>query len=303
MSMSAPLLGVDWGTTNRRAYLIDPDGGIARLHADDQGILAVKGGFEASLQSLLDTLGLRSADVLMSGMVGSRNGWCEVPYLSTDRPLQDLGAAMMRIDTSLPGVSVRIAPGYQSTDDAGMPDVMRGEETQIFGALVSGAPEGWFVHPGTHCKWIHVQRGRVTHLLTFMTGELYALMSERGTLAALMQHNEQDAPEAFRQGLDAAGSGPFTHRAFSCRALVVTDRMPASHAASWLSGLLIGSELVEIRRRRQVEGVVQVVGSPELAARYASALQHFGLQARCWQPDDIYAAAIRAMAKSTQGNQ
>ncbi|MDO8298834.1 2-dehydro-3-deoxygalactonokinase [Lacisediminimonas sp.] len=291
-----PILGIDWGTTNRRAYLLDEGGEIARLHADDQGILAVKGDFARSLRELLASMQVRPAQVLMSGMVGSRNGWRDVPYLDTIHPLHRLPAAMLEIDSKLPGVSCRIVPGYRATDDAGMPDVMRGEETQILGALASGAPEGWFVLPGTHCKWVHVAQDRIRHLLTFMTGELFALLSERGTLAALMQHHAADVPEAFLQGLEAAASGPFTHRAFSCRALVVTDQMPASHAASWLSGLLIGCELQEIQRRAEVRGVVQVVGSEKLAERYALALRHIGLQARCWQPDAVYVAALRILA-------
>lgn len=291
-----PLLGIDWGTTNRRAYLLDARGNLVRVHADDQGMLAVKGGFARSLHDLLLAMEMAQGQVLMSGMVGSRNGWRDVPYLDTSHPLHRLPAAMVEVDSERPGITCRIVPGYRSTDDAGMPDVMRGEETQVLGALASGAPQGWFVLPGTHCKWVHVDGDRIDHLLTFMTGELFALLSEHGTLAALMQHHEADVPEAFLQGLAAAASGSFTHRAFSCRALVVTDQMPAAHAASWLSGLLIGSELQEIRRRKDVHGVVQVVGSAQLAARYASALRHAGLQAHCWEPDAVYVAALGALA-------
>ncbi len=291
-----PILGIDWGTTNRRAYLLDDGGKLARVHADDQGMLAVKGNFAASLRDLLASMQMTRGQVLMSGMVGSRNGWCDVPYLPVSRPLDQLASAMVAVESQLDGVTCQIVPGYRATDDAGMPDVMRGEETQILGALASGAPPGWFVLPGTHCKWVHVENGRINHLLTFMTGELFGLLSERGTLAALMQHHEADVPEAFVQGMDAAASGPFTHRAFSCRALVVTDQMPAAHAASWLSGLLIGTELHEIRRRNQVRGVVQVVGSPQLAERYVSALRHAGLASCCWEPDAVYVAALGVLA-------
>ncbi|MDB5798510.1 MAG: hypothetical protein JWP36_2412 [Paucimonas sp.] len=292
-----PLVGIDWGTTNRRAYLLGENGQVLRTHTDDQGILAVKGDFERSLANLLASMQVREADVLMSGMVGSRNGWRDVPYLDTTRVLTELPQALVTVETSLPGIRCRITPGYRSSDEAGMPDVMRGEETQILGALACGAPEGWFVLPGTHCKWVYVERGRIQHLLTFMTGELFGLMSERGTLAALMQHHEVDVPEAFRAGLDAAASGgAFSHRAFSCRALVVTDSMPAAHAASWLSGLLIGTELHEIGRRTAVQGVVQIVGSPELAERYEAALAHTGLKALRWQPDKVYVAAVRTLA-------
>lgn len=295
--LSTPLLGIDWGTTNRRAYLLDATGNLVRQHNDELGILAVAGNFKAALRDLLKLLDLERADVVMSGMVGSRNGWQQTSYLSAERPLADLPDAMLEIDSALPNVRCRIVPGYRFTDEYGAPDVMRGEETQVLGALALGSATGWFLLPGTHSKWVRVEQGRVAEIVTFMTGELFWLLSQYGTLANLMKE-PQPVPSAFEAGIAAARHGSFTHMAFCCRALVVTETMPAQHAASYLSGLLIGTELRDIRYRMegQARQPVQVIGSPALAARYLEALEVCGMPAAVWQPDEVYVAALRVLA-------
>jgi 2-dehydro-3-deoxygalactonokinase len=291
-----PLLGIDWGTSNRRAYVLDAAGVLAQRHEDEAGILNVAGDFEASLRDLLLRLGLERADVVMSGMVGSRNGWQEAPYLSTDKPLSRLPDALADVATAIPGIRCRVVPGYRYLDAHGTPDVMRGEETQVFGALQAGAPDGWFLLPGTHSKWVRVEGGKVIELVTFMTGEFFSLLSQHGTLSKIIKE-QQSVPAAFEAGLLAARHGGFTHAAFCCRALVVTDMMPAEHSASYLSGLLIGSEIHDILQRTgdQMRSPLQIIGSPALAARYVNGLEILGLSARLWQPDDIYVEALRAL--------
>lgn len=290
------LLGIDWGTSNRRAYLLDEQGDLVRQHNDGGGILHVNGDFEGSLLSLLKTLSLDRADIIMSGMVGSRNGWHQVPYLSVDQPVSALGDTLAEIPTSIPGARCRIVPGYRYVDPNGLPDVMRGEETQLLGALMLSASDGWFLLPGTHSKWVLLEQGRIVELNTFMTGEFYSLLSQYGTLANVMA-SQQSVPEAFSAGLDASRNGSFTHTAFCCRALVVTDMMPAEHTASYLSGLLIGTEIHDILRKTQPgnRSPVQVVGSPSLSSRYLSALELLGIPARAWQPDGVYVAALRSL--------
>jgi 2-dehydro-3-deoxygalactonokinase len=291
------LVGIDWGTSNRRAYLLDAKGRLIRQHSDECGILAVAGDFEASLRALLRKLEVERADVVMSGMVGSRNGWQEAPYLSVDHPLSRLPDALMEVRTTLADIRCRIVPGYRFLDAHGTPDVMRGEETQLFGALNKGAPGGWFLLPGTHSKWVRVEDGKVMELATFMTGELYALLSRHGTLAKLIKDPQSSVPAAFEAGLNAARHGGFTHTAFCCRALVVTDMMPAEHAASYLSGLLIGTELDDIQQRSRdpLRLPVHIIGSPSLAAHYLNALELWGISAHVWQPDEVYLAALAAL--------
>lgn len=293
---STTRLGIDWGTSNRRAYVLDDRCGLIRQHEDDCGILNVKEGFEASLKALLEALEIDRADVVMSGMVGSRNGWKEAPYLSVEHPLSRLSEAMIPVQVSMPGTRVRIVPGYRYIDPHGLPDVMRGEEVQVLGALELSASGGWFLLPGTHSKWVHVDKGRITEFMTFMTGELYALMSQHGTLSKVIS-SQESVQEAFAAGLRAARQGGFTHTAFCCRAMVVSDMMPASHAASYLSGLLIGTELFEIVKKAgdTMSAPVQVIGSPALSSRYLGALELLGLPARAWQPDGVYLAALRTL--------
>ncbi|MDB5761766.1 MAG: hypothetical protein JWQ21_761, partial [Herminiimonas sp.] len=226
------------------------------------------------------------------------NGWREVPYLPVDRPITALPDALVEIDAALPEVRCRIVPGYRFDDPHGTPDVMRGEETQVLGALSSGASGGWFLLPGTHSKWVRIENGAASEIITFMTGELFALLSHHGTLANLMKEQQHEVAAAFEAGLKAARQSGFTHAAFGCRALVVTDTMPAAHASSYLSGLLIGTELQDIRQRTGDETrlPVQIIGSPALAARYADALEFFGMSGRIWPPDDVYVAALRTLA-------
>lgn len=289
-------VGIDWGTSNRRAYVLNARGDLVRRHDDEAGILHVAGDFEGSLRRLLQTLDIARADVVMSGMVGSRNGWHQVPYLSVDQPLSALHEAMAEIDVAIQGVRCRIVPGYRYVDSAGLPDVMRGEETQVLGALELSPSDGWFLLPGTHSKWVRIQDGSITELSTYMTGELYALMSEHGTLAKVMSMQEY-IPEAFAAGLRASRHGGFTHTAFCCRALVVTDMMPAEHTASYLSGLLIGTEVHEILRKAQgaMHSTVQIIGSPSLSSRYLDALELLGIPALAWEPDSVYTAALCAL--------
>lgn len=295
MNGDAPLIGIDWGTSNRRAYLLDREGALLRRHEDEGGILEVDGDFEGSLAALLRVLGLEQADVVLSGMVGSRNGWREAPYLDVSEPLAALGERMLEVKSGLAGVRCRIVPGYRYLDPQNVPDVMRGEEAQLLGALSLGASEGWFLLPGTHSKWARVEQGRIVEFHTFMTGELFALMSQHGTLSKVMDAR-QSVPEAFAAGMQAARHGPFTHAAFGCRALVVTDMMPASHTASYLSGLLIGTEVHDILRRAGggLE-TVQVVGSETLSKHYLEALRLAGIGARAWRPDEVYVAALGAL--------
>lgn len=292
----APFVGIDWGTSNRRAYVLNGQGELVRQHEDEAGILHVADDFEGSLKNLLRILDIGGADVVMSGMIGSRNGWRQVPYLPVEQPLANLSQALTEIDSAIPDVRCRIVPGYRFIDTHGLPDVMRGEETQVLGVLELCAADGWFLLPGTHSKWVCVENGRIIKLMTFMTGELFSLMSQHGTLAKAMA-GQQPIPEAFAAGLKAARYGGFTHTAFCCRALVVTDMMPAEHAASYLSGLLIGTELYEVLKKSAgaMAAPVQVVGSPGLSARYLGALELLGMQVRAWQPDGVYVAALRAL--------
>lgn len=288
---SAPrpaLLGIDWGTTNRRAYLLARDGSCLARHADGEGLLAVRGGFGDSLGALRGRLGAAATvPVLMSGMVGSASGWQEVPYLTVDTPLRGLPARTVAV-AGRHGLA--IVPGYRM--QAGAVDVMRGEEMQLLGALALGVDHGRVVLPGTHSKWAWLEGGALARFSTYMTGELFALLGKDGTLAALLADAAPDEA-AFKAGLERARAGePLTHSLFGARARVVTGAMTAAAARSWISGLLIGAEFAA-QGGAQGARTVHIVASPALAGRYASAARHFGCDPVCLDPDAVYIAALQ----------
>src|SRR4051812_45149478 len=186
--MSKPLLiGLDWGTTSCRAYLIGADGVVAR-NMDGPGILRVEGGtfgpwFDTMVSEWIATHGV--LPIVLSGMIGSRQGWKEAPYARCPAGIADIVKALAGIDHD--GLPISLVPGLSTENDA-MPDVMRGEETQIFGALaLSGKDEGLFLLPGTHSKWAEVSGGRITSFRTFMTGEVFGALKDHTILGRLMR--------------------------------------------------------------------------------------------------------------------
>jgi 2-dehydro-3-deoxygalactonokinase len=290
-------VGVDWGTTHRRGYALAANGHCLAEHADADGMLAARGRFEASLDTLLQALNATGPQVrvLMSGMVGSAHGWVQAPYLNPEVPLRDLGQHLLRV----PGTArrVEIVPGI-ALKTAGAVDVMRGEETQLLGAALLGHDDGWFLLPGTHSKWVRMAQGRVADFATFMTGELFDLLGRHGTLAAAAGADpttaEMHHPAAFVQGLNNGSDVALSHALFGCRARVVTGELPPEQARAYLSGLLIGAEWHELRRRGagQLPASVTVIGAPHLAARHAEAAYAFGVTLHHLEPGQVYKAAL-----------
>lgn len=296
-SPEATFVGVDWGTTHRRAYALDASGKCIYTHVDDEGALASKGRFSQALASVLQTLGAHPQWVLMSGMVGSAMGWKEAPYLDASVALQDLPQHLMPIDDDTDSTPRRVVPGYCIRNQWGQPDVMRGEETQLLGAVMLGHHTGWFVLPGTHSKWVELQAGRIVQLRTYMTGELFDLLGKNGTLAAAAGSGEPVWDEAvFLQGVQAAQNGALSHLLFECRARVVCGDMPATSTRAYLSGLLIGSELHDVAKGvggATSASAVKVIGSPALAQHYQTAATPLGL---AFEVIDAQDAFLRAMA-------
>jgi 2-dehydro-3-deoxygalactonokinase len=287
------LLGIDWGTSNRRAYLVDAAGTCLATRADDQGMLAARPDFAGSFAALLAALHVDpSVPAVASGMIGSAQGWREVPYLDIAVPLDALPDRLVRVDDPRAGRPCWLVPGYaQRGADV---DVMRGEETQLLGAVALGRRDGWFVLPGTHSKWVRVEEGVIRRIATFMTGELFATLSAHGTLAPLMAadvDDEVDDDAAFVAGLDDARRGaPLSNTLFGVRARVVTGAMPAAQARSFVSGLLVGAEFVACGH---IDGApLTCIGSFALRARYVRAAEHFALTLDALDPDRVYCAAL-----------
>lgn len=297
--MHHQLVGIDWGTSNRRAYLIDAAGHCIATHEDDQGMLAARGRFAESLAALLDQMQVGAQiPVVMSGMVGSASGWREVPYLDIAVPLDALPRHLVRVEGHALGRDCLIVPGYCQRD--GGIDVMRGEETQLLGALALGHRDGWIVLPGTHSKWVLLRDGVIDRLATYMTGELFATLAAHGTLAALMTDGENAS--AFELGVNEARlRAPLTNALFRVRARVVAGAMPASHAREFVSGLLIGTEFAAaLDAAGNAAPAITLICSEALHERYARAAALFGIAVTKLDPHRVYGAALsQFFAKAT----
>lgn len=289
-------VGIDWGTTHRRAWYFT-GGALKAHHADAQGVLACAPRFAQALQQLLAQLQAPAdATVVMAGMIGSATGWQEVPYLDAGQPLH----AWSRQRITVHGhPQVSIVPGCRWSEGDEV-DVMRGEETQLLGAWTAAPADGWYVLPGTHSKWVELREGKIARLHTFLSGELYALLSRHGTLAPLLEASAGtdplQRPAAFERGVHAARRRALAHELFGCRALVVTGRLAREEAGAYLSGLLIGAEWHEaLARGLLAHPVVRIVGSPVLARLHERAAGLLGLRSLVLDADAVQVAAWRSM--------
>jgi 2-dehydro-3-deoxygalactonokinase len=273
------LIALDWGTSSLRAALLGSQGQVLQERSLPRGILTVAPGeFPAVFNDACgDWMRQRGGPALLCGMVGSRQGWMEAPYCPCPGGFDEIAARLAWVERG----RIAIVPGLRC-ETHGVPDVMRGEETQVFGALqLLGIDQGLFVLPGTHSKWVRVARGRIETFATFMTGEFYALLRHHSILARTMpaMAGELDA-QAFRMGVDhALRGGNLLHTAFSARTLSLFERLPATALPSYLSGLLIGEEL-RSQDLGALSGPLIVIGSPALTQRYELALQGLGVAAR-----------------------
>lgn len=290
--MSSPvLIGVDWGTSSFRGCLIDGQGAVLDRVVAPAGILTVPaGGFEAALVRLLGPwlAAHPHLPVLLSGMVTSRQGWLELPYIACPASPERLARALGAL-TLGDGRPVRLVPGLSTRRPDGLPDVLRGEETQILGALALAPTARTLLLPGTHSKWVSVEGGVVRGFWTFMTGELYAVLKDHSILGRLAAGEVPDEPGFARGvavGLAAeAGCGGSLGRLFSTRALVLAGELGGAAVTSYLSGLLIGCELREAAALVAPAAPVLLVGEPTLTARYARALELAGRPYAVAAPD------------------
>ncbi|MCS3808692.1 2-dehydro-3-deoxygalactonokinase [Xanthomonas sp. 4461] len=287
------MIAVDWGTSSLRAYLLDATGAVLEQRRGSDGILACQGRFGEVLSALIDGW---EGPVVLSGMIGSRNGWVEQAYLPCPADTAALAGAMRRYDDLLPGRTLWFVPGVSTGAQHGVPDVMRGEETQLVG-LIAALGDGDHIAclPGTHSKWATIADGQLTDFATVMTGELYAVLRQHSILGKLMSDDHADLDEAaFLSGVDrSADPGGLSHHLFGTRTLGLFDRLSAQALPSYLSGLLIGHELGE---HRGSHATVHLVGSPALAQRYALALTHLGVATQT-HPEDLAAAGLFALAR------
>ena len=286
-------IGVDWGTTNRRAYRIDGSGNAVGEFEDGRGILSLeRTDFPAAVAEIRSRLG--DLPMLMAGMIGSNRGWIEAPYTPCPAGLEELAGRLVWAEAGrtaiVPGVSLRTA------DQA---DVMRGEEVQLLGAVAEGAiPADCVVcHPGTHNKWVTVRSGRIAEFRTVMTGELFNLLKDKSILSDLLAEPTTSG-DAFRNGVQRGLAGrALTAELFSVRARVLLGVAERNDAASFTSGLLIGTDVRSGLETPAVGDEVIVMGRPELTALYANALDVAGRRCRQFDGERAFIAGIKSIAE------
>ena len=299
--MLAQLIALDWGTTSLRAYKLAAGGQVLEQRSLSSGIMQLPrtpriingqecaDGFELAFDEACGDWLDEQPDlpVIACGMVGSAQGWREAAYRDTPANVATLGTSLQTV-RSLRGVDVHIVPGV--IQRSRLPNVMRGEETQVLGVLQNLQGEAGsdllIGLPGSHSKWVEVADGCIVHFDTFMTGEIFAVLSEHSILG----RTQQRAGPSMARPLIVACKWPCRRtarsarcrRVFSARSLGLTGELSATAQADYLSGLLIGHELsalatVQRRRRNSVHlPSIILIGNAQLCARYSRALDACG---------------------------
>lgn len=270
----APIVGINWGSSNFRAYLIARDGTLFDSHAEPSGVVGLD---RAGMAALVAAIGRRWPEArarYASGMIGSNVGWVEVPY--AEAPAGRAELARLAVPAAVGDIELVIVPGIacrHAIDDA--PDVLRGEEIEILGSAPAHG-EATIVLPGTHAKWTRVCNGRVVEFVTSMSGEIFDRLTTQGLLASVTE-GEGDIDDRFFEGVTIGrarrmGLGSLL---FGARARVVRDGMSKIAAASYIRGLLIGSEIADAHATFPGfgDGTVTLVGNGPLSRLYAAALE------------------------------
>ena len=306
------LLALDWGTSSLRAFLMR-DGQLVDSRASAHGIqhLPVPGvaGFKQALAAIAGDWKQQWPDLpmLACGMVGSAQGWREAPYVRCPADPARLAAESVRVDSGLGG-ELLITPGVLFDVESEAPDVMRGEETQIAGALLQHpefAAASCLVMPGTHSKWVAIEQGRIIRFVSYLTGELFSVLKKHSILGRLMPEEgrgDEAAADAFEMGLSAARTsapGDFAHQIFAARTLGLSGRLPPAALADYLSGVLIGHELCSglAGIAAGLPAAPVLIGDPVLCRRYAQAMSFFGRPAAL-QLDNTAPAGLWQLARA-----
>jgi 2-dehydro-3-deoxygalactonokinase len=300
MSAENLLITGDWGTTKLRLCLcqgttiVDRTGGL--------GVGATDGDFQAQYRALTADWIHRYGPIpaILCGAIGSRNGWVETDYVECPVNADDLGAKIKRFDVD--GGTVGIVPGLSCTNPLASPDVMRSEETQILGMLrmhPETAREPVLVLlPGTHTKWVHVDKGRIETFLTVSTGEIFALLRDYSSMGRAGNGALIDSREAFRRGLARqieVGPALLIHLVFESRSRQLSGELTRSEAMAYLSGLLVAADTAGGLLQFPRELGVYVIGDPSLTELYAEALAFQGVDSTRFDGGACALAGLRAL--------
>jgi 2-dehydro-3-deoxygalactonokinase len=282
------LIAIDWGTTNRRIHVLGANNVLLGSERDDRGMLAMEGqDYAAEVAAIRARYG--DLPMLCAGMVGAARGWTAVPYLPCPADLPMLAAALHWVEPGrtaiVPGLSIAVSEKA---------DVMRGEEVQLLGAVAAGLvpADALLCQPGTHAKWARMAKGAVAGFQTHMTGELFALLRQHSLLAGIIDALVVDGA-AFRAGVADAAQGKLLGNLFGIRAAALLGLRAPDDAASYASGLLIGSDVRE--QALDAGSHVHLLADPALGALYAVAIEAMGAQAQIVDSEACFLAGIGAL--------
>jgi 2-dehydro-3-deoxygalactonokinase len=294
-------VAVDWGTSSFRLWLLDSAGGILGERRSDQGMMAAaKPGFATVLQSHLDALGVPAdIPVVICGMAGARQGWVEAGYVDTPAHLTDI------LDRAVPVPDqprdVRILPGIAQRDRSA-PDVMRGEETQLLGAVgLDMAGEANVCMPGTHSKWVRLRDGTVERFATFMTGELFSAIARDTILShAVAGAEEAEDTGAFKSAVTAARAQPAlaANLLFRVRSGQLLFGGSGAAARETISGTMIGLELAAGLAGHVSENPVTLIASGRLQKLYLTAFETLSVSVRSIDADEAVRRGLTMAASA-----
>jgi len=294
------IVGVNWGSSNFRAYRIAADGSAIDEYAAPAGVASLD---RAGMAAQIEALAARWPDhgpIYASGMIGSNIGWAEVPYAEAPAGLGEMAEAATPVEIG--SAQVRIVPGIacrRAFDDG--PDILRGEEIELLGLAELAGVDGLVALPGTHTKWARLKEGRIVDFFTSMSGEMFDRLTTQGLLASIVEGEASDGA-AFLDGV-AAGRGRglgLGTLLFGARARVIRGDLPRADAASYIRGLLIGSEIADALAVYPglAGSTVPLVGNGPLCRLYASALASIGVAARLVDSREACLHGFRALHRA-----
>lgn len=283
---------VDWGTTNIRAHLIDDDGRMVVSRNGECGVHNCDGDYAAVLREYCGDWQRQWPEIptYLCGMIGSRTGWQETPYVACPATPQALATGLQPLADRR---NIYFVPGVQCRTPADTPDVMRGEECQVLGAMaLSGLRDGLLILPGTHSKWVRVRDGQIVDFATFFTGELFALLHRHSSIGAVLDAESMDS-DSFDRGLaQSHRDGGLLHQVFSARTRSLCEDIGGQSMSAYLSGILIGSEFAQAQTLFPIEGELLLVGDRKLGECYRQAARHLDLTLK---PVDPSLAVVRGV--------
>lgn len=301
--MTKALIALDWGTTSFRAYLFDRTGNIMDMKNEKTGILQIQAKtFEETLIRIINPWLKDGAQtpIITSGMITSKQGWVETGYIPCPAQLSQLANGLVK-HRMKSGHTIFFVPGVSFTSENGIPDVIRGEETQILGASDEQNTRRLFIMPGTHSKWLTAKGKRIEWFATFLTGEIYSALKNHTILGKLSVQGSFDKGSFMRgveYALDHAADGGLLHKVFSARSLVLFGKLDSQGVDSYLSGLLIGMEIADGRAcitSAKTDSEATLVGDSHLSDLYTMGLEHAGFRLKT-APDNCAAIGLLRVA-------